>query len=935
MPKVSVLRDERGVIIPILAVMGVVIFIFLGLLGIDSANVQSATSKLRADAATICYSLLELAPTQAAASSSFAAQVNNLATDPFYTGGLVSLQRARLIIPTMPTDFGAGGYLPSAFNQAGQFSAYGTSTLRPFTTPGIAPALPPSTLSDICSATVPTPNGSLPILDPGCQTAGGAVCLQADPVHPGFSRCVFQGDIYYGAPDYPAGSGPVTTSSTRFPDSMMNNLTHAGNTVICELEANVASTIPALSTIANRPIRARVGYRISAQGNYAPPTAPLGGFTDLPTAGLSIAVAPHMTTFLSAGFDNRFVFNPPWLTNPPPQPNAISWADVDPLAGGHVQFFSPNVSGVQREPVLSVDTTSIPAQLGPSAQELALGCMNPAVLVRNVIVSTILELAARHGQLRNTTEFLLVGTQHRDPAATNQLQGAANYPAIIVPFGYDLAARMYQLPFVSYFSGASSLAVPAPFGFSKIGVASGPQSNANTFRDGFVNPFSDITLAPYNESVATAQFHAVLANQLRFCYHLYSSNIPLGGLRGTSRLLPALPSNAGFEDLAAPNSAGYTLVPALKPSWSNADPWAQNCPWQSYSWPGMFGTPPGSPGPGVCADNPLTGSRHLSAAEVASIIGTIQQCPISGLPNGLVGPDAFVCSKTAVYNDNNPPPGAANPQVATLDLRPDLVGLLRHLTLVQQNLLQPGTPPTTDFTPAVSPPGAFPFRRANLGAGGPAGFPDSGLVDLRYPFSNNPPNNPSGGYNWNNAYQLPVANDGTQKSTNLLLFLHQRVNGPLGACNCNTGFIDETCALSCLTNPTSNPGIRALDPVTGPRRPITLVYLPTTAEDGNIVAYNNLLTAFNVNSGSPNLIIPIIPSAVANDPNATFLGWLTQPPSKCPGAVVGGVLLNNACTYRALWHWMLAVASPTSQYSAYGLANWIFFNRIVKKSTFF
>lgn len=925
----KVLLNEKGVIIPILAVMGVVIFIFLGLLGIDSARVQNETASLRAEANNICYNLLDYLPIQASAASYFAGRVNQFQV--VFDTQSKRLLRARLSIPTQATEPAVGGsFYPTSFSSAGQFATESAGII-PYSSTTVGPI--DSTVKDLCSSLNPPPRGSLSATDPGCTA--GPFCTQLDDLNHGGgtrNRCVFQGDIIGTANDYPSGSA-ASPNSVRFPNSLMSNVSHAGNTAICELEAEVDSLIPGLASAAflKRNILARVGYRIPAQGYFdASSTPPTFAFpNDIPAAGLTIAVAPHMTTWTNASFagsDSRFLFSG----------YSGTFNNYNPLTP-HTIFTGNSGTSINGPDSTTLLNGPLP---NPDKDELAIHCTNPAVLVRNSLLSSLIELASRHGQFRNLTEFLLVGTQHRDPPAANQIQPVSNNPTLLVPFGYDLAGQSFQLPFITYYSGSDTIpggiSIPTEFVNARIAKA----AVSPTIRDGYVNPLSDLSSSPY-QGTSDLDFQALLANQLRICLHLYSGGqaSPQAGLyRFPVTMLSNLnfepPANnpSGYIDAFGPVGATGTPWELVTSNYSGTPRWTPACPWTTMGNPLV--SPPSNPP--VCADPGNLSTRRLNAAEVAASLGAIEDCPTDAFGPA---PSAGIqtCSKQAAFNASVNPVTPL-PNRATVDLRPDLVGLLRYLTGESLDLLYPTSNSTPTTLPAIISPGFFKFAAVAPPLDGPPGFNNfSGFTDLRYPFKSSLGIISAG--TQTSEYKAPQSATSSPidvgRSSALVLALHQRINRPnatCGSCAINAGLaVDEYCRIQCLVNNMTTTDIFSANRP----RPITVIYIPTTEQDADPVAIGNIITAFNAAPATPlppNRVIVVAPSVIGNDPSSQFRTYVNAQCSLSPLNPVP----NNQCTFSALWRFMLDVGlAQNDPQSVTQLAWAIFRNRLVAKASFF
>jgi hypothetical protein len=244
-----------------------------------------------------------------------------------------------------------------------------------------------------------------------------------------------------------------------------------------------------------------------------------------------------------------------------------------------------------------------------------------------MIASTLVELAARHGQTRNLTQVTSINSRHKGSWAS------PNRPVDIVQFGQDLTAELYQHPFVTFFSDDSSAATQTLGGL----------------QSGFVLPWADNpnTNSPrYQTDTARLKRDTFLAQQLRYCLHLWDFDlVQRPKLPLHVELARFLPREFGFsfslQDTAGAVDAG------IYDHWDYGDPWGQ--------------LPPNNP----------TVSRLLNAAEVVQSLGSTQLCPAPGSPQ-----NEFDCK--------------GNQFSPTNDLEPDLYAYLAHQLGPLQSYPSPG-----------------------------------------------------------------------------------------------------------------------------------------------------------------------------------------------------------------------------------------------------
>lgn len=783
-------RKSRGVILPLLAIILFSIITVFIVLGINARTVKYATISLRTAANDMCASVAASMIPPSNAAFTLSDSLNNL-IDPA-SGAIpprTQLTRARIILPTMP---GNGDFAqPRGFGGAPTFQDWNDYL------PMIRGNVGAESGVDICSL-ISCSAGDF------CTTPGGSP-----------TRCLFQGDVYsaLGNESLPNGDGspgPIVPLSSKYPETLWNNLASAGNVVACELEAKVSTFF----TTDAEYISARVVQWIPAAGKYyfdgASPvpifdkgSAPAPDNPFVP--GLSIAIATEMTTSASL---QRFQF--------PGGFPAYYQSPVNTFTGPSVgQEFTDS-------PIDYV--TVIPAP--PDPVEARAACINPAILVRNTFVSSIVEYASRHGHFRNSTEILHVNPQHRNvwtgsPPVPNvaAVQTYPNYPAKIVRLGDDLAQRKFEIPYIFYFGGIvadppgaawqpdfeAQARIPTEFG--------APIGSGDLFQDGFINPFVSSGSAPFggaanggsNWNTEIQQHHSRLASQLRSCYHLYSEM--------NRHHLDKIPYAAGLE----PNI--YDRGDPLRPggSYTPGQPLDQNCPWAS---------PPGAGGCGAAFGN----SRSLTAAEVVAALGSTQQCPYP-VDTGIGG----LCAKPPPIGATGPGP---NLSVSTFDLRPDLIGTMRYLAgkpIAVPEWTLPNFPTfLSQAIPAIRAPGLW-----RIGVQDPPSDPPGGLgladVSAYSIFA------PVGGTSAYQTLKTITQGGGTEPMpTSILVILHQRISNALfpGA----TGPTSEKIIMQRLVD--------AID-TNKPPRPITVAYFPTTVLDAQEDAVNATANAFRALLGAP------------------------------------------------------------------------------------
>lgn len=663
---------QRGVYLPLVSVIAFALFFVLVALGIDTVRVKLAQSELRSKIDTICGELAHTPSQHGAALLKFRRFVNDLVATRRLRGA--RLEAASVSMPTMS----ANGF---AFRSAERYDANDHSNYPPLL-------------------------GSAKF---GALLGTGNACVLDSK-----ADCEFRGDVY---------------NLSGYPPSLWNDLQNAGNTVGCEAIGSVNNLL-----LGERRFTVKSVFWRRVNGEWPDPVF---DFKDpiATSPGLTIGVATELFTEI---WDPRFRFGDSarysysrsfrsavdplgrWLyaagfrsfsADLPEEayPEVDSnGAPIDRFAGANSPSNSAALGGVARktttqstDPWADLQVADFGTKDGPMPSDreaLFVACMNPLILVRNTFLAAIVELASRNGQLRNMTEILHINPIHR--AARFHVGAAApivNHPTRLVGFGEDLARPAYQLPFVFYHSGAPSDEYPTA-GFSKNGWL-------NPFRDGWAAPDSGTELE-------WRRHHALIAAQLRSCYHMYSGS----GQAGLERLSDPFTflDNDGFEpELTAEGDepryrprqrwADFPLrvspyeppatTGAAPPGWDQACPWADGC-----------NAPPDS-----------SETRRLSAGELMSVLGSTQMCPYRQSSAQLFpGPEPTIAAAYAV--DSYPCPLTRRPGTYPSDeLRGDINGFLQYTAGTGVALRSPGLFQLRDPTNLTRPFGTQPISAARPG----------------------------------------------------------------------------------------------------------------------------------------------------------------------------------------------------------------------------
>ncbi|RMG43750.1 MAG: hypothetical protein D6719_03170 [Candidatus Dadabacteria bacterium] len=625
--------SENGIILPVTAILVLIVMTFVLGLGVDSSTIHRAKVALNLKAEEMCQAVLPYAELQAEAARVFSRQVNATVQNKSLEADGVTLLGAKLAISTMPAD-GCFDFPGSGCNTPPLLEGVGDN-------PGMTNG--PFFFSTGNNLGIPSCNFD-------CNGLTGCT-----------PDCVFQGQLE-GDPDYPNG--------------LFTELRNSGNTVACKLKGSITTILRG-----QKIIEAHTVWKKNVRGECSGGTCSPANANN---PGLIIAIAPQMTTFAN---DKRFWFmsdsdyseqgltqtvrervDPLFYFNRGTAPGLRAFSGASdgtqityplgaipgafklqipaPIDADCSRDFDPNTPGCQlldqNGNIVDYDGGINHTWYNPVAggtfprngfedagahsdrEEMLAACMNPLILMRNLFLARIIELASRNAELRNMTSIYMVTSQNRTRGrlaggvvgrSLNSRDGPLklNQPVELLSFGQDLTEPIMQLPYVFFDTGIWGW-LPKEYGPPKYG---------------WVNPFN-LKDTGFNAQDATVQramqqYHVLVANQLRYCYHLWDAS---NGL--TRPYLPGLFDENGNRknqgsagELFEPDPP-YSFNPSLTSnSYFAGDSWDQECPW------GTGGVPSCSP----------SDSRGLTAAELVSIMGSVQLCPyeMAGLPGQYTG----------------------------------------------------------------------------------------------------------------------------------------------------------------------------------------------------------------------------------------------------------------------------------------------------------
>ena len=363
-----------------------------------------------------------------------------------------------------------------------------------------------------------------------------------------------------------------------------------GDTVACEISMNTRALRGESSGVVARSVWQ---LKPRGAGNGQPlSTLPIIGARQQRGGGVLIGIATQMGVRLKR-------------TGPPPAINTrflLNSPAADPVRpfGTTANAFlsnrqSSNWSGSTLLP--SSGLAPAPNNAAPlSLEERRATCANPAIFTRNVMLTAIVERAAR-GWLRDKTEIISINSLTYGglsaPTTSNEP------PTIIVRGGQDLTARQYQLPAVTFREVRGPNATP-------------------------INPTTRGTGLPSSATVDRERF-----GQLRDCFHVYSGG-STGIPRPSDSTLVNYLARVSFEPrVITQQTELLTPAPLYNPA-------------SSLDW-----------------DQGLASPRPLTAGQAVGMLGATRFCP-SGpthiYPNtGPGGPITGTCTESPMRTSTATP----------------------------------------------------------------------------------------------------------------------------------------------------------------------------------------------------------------------------------------------------------------------------------------
>lgn len=696
----SRLAGETGVFAPLLAIISIALIFILISYGIDSSTVRQASKALEKYNEQVCRQVASRPVIHRDAVESFRRQIQRAVDENLITN--VKLLNARMTLPAMPKD--------------GDFAFTGKPVSEPYV------ATPQAFGGFDC------PGGSARCLECKINCSGGTC-----------QDCEFSGNVVTTT-SFPASMWDNLKNAG---NTVACELSGSVNTVLLGQKALTARTVwaatvrgefrpqptpgpndnPGISLVIAPELQSRAGdarFRFSTNSSFfdnvefRPKYDPLFSFNRYgnppgvnaffhPSNSYVYPAAMAIPTFTAtpgATSTSTPMGGPP---APPPLPTAEWRINSSAALSSRYRAELPSGGGAasddklpkQNRTLIGSDYGSDPDCMGYSTpapgtncmvlsdrEEMLAACMSPVVLVRNIITSTILEGAMRHGEMRNMTEVLVANPKNRNEKSADY---SLNNPVQIIAHGEDLGARAYQLPFVFFHGGGDIYGNDADL---PKGHGGDPDYRPHQF--GVINPFDQAhhqiaALPPASQASIDSILsrHRFLAGQLRSCYHMFHDE--------ESQAIARFDIPGFLNDNFEPNSSAEEEVYSFETDFRESYPDLPDDVWdQEYPWGG--GTP--------------SNTRGLNGPELVSALGSVQICPYyeAGLPSPPFptpqvtptppAPKAGICLKP-----NNPQE----------DLRGDLLGALCYLKGSTSSSVCPASFPgmSAGVFPAIRPPGVF------------------------------------------------------------------------------------------------------------------------------------------------------------------------------------------------------------------------------------
>ena len=511
--------------------------VVINYLGMNTVFVKRAANELQTVLDNACKSASVYAATPTRAKTEFEAVFAELRYS--------KIVQAQFILPAMPeTSTVNDGYV------------VGVSSIAPNITNAAC-----STSGIVSSANV----GDLNIVDAlgvGEKKWYSGVCPMPKMLRPVIVGKSVKPDVYniYGA---------------NFPPSLFEPYYNAGNTVGCYARAELPYLLRMLGevageidTIGNGYVSAKAVYQHRMRNQkYGTIQA---GLPELykPIEGLTVAVAPvlNITEELRGDLGQGI--------------NYYSYAkntnSAEFMAGSDSNDFEFSSNG--NAIIASINETDSSGDINEKKSDFYLSCVNNLTVARNQLTSTILRFASLDGQLRRSTEFLLVNSGTDLPTAMIRMQTPTNISN--TSLGDDIAKQNFQIPFIPVRDSSSQL----------------------------LSPFTNNN--GLNDEGTTLFYNRTMVSQLRDCYQYLGST--------------ALAVGQDQNQIIEPESSA-----TLDSKYSD--------PLSKFKWTKHFResgyTPVSNPKEQTydqdCFNSSGCGasSRMLSSWELAGAIGSIQSCP--------------------------------------------------------------------------------------------------------------------------------------------------------------------------------------------------------------------------------------------------------------------------------------------------------------------